>query len=749
MGKQVINFICNAVAEQAPPLLNNGLGQYQYKGCYVENNPGRQLQTQLYGSDKNTAAMCIAACAQGGWRYCGTQYHSECWAGNSIPRQQTSEIDCNFDCSGDLNQICGGNGNTGGGSYISLFYDTTQGNDTGPPPGPVVNPGVSGYTSIGCYTEAKNGRALPNGVAIAKKTVKYCLDACKANAPNGVPAPYTYAGLEYGGECWCGNAFTAGSVPAPIGDCNMLCNDNATEYCGAGSRLNVYQLGGTTSSSTTTTVLSTSSTSVGPTNTVTTPTTTTSTSTPTPTGPARKPVVKNVWKAQGCWTEITNGPRALSSSSYADDSMTLESCATFCANFNYFGVEYGRECYCGDVLDPGSAQAPQDDCSFTCPGDGSEYCGAGNRLELYKRTLNTPTGDDKVPVDTTSSSIITTTTSTSTTTSASTTTSTSTPTPTGPARKAVVKNVWNAQGCWTEIINGPRALRGNSYADNSMTLESCATFCANFNYFGVEYGRECYCGDVLDPGSARAAQADCSFTCPGDGSEYCGAGNRLELYKRTLNTPTDDNKVPVDTTSSSVTTTTAASTGVSSSTSPGHQQHSNSHDQRQFACQQCHHVYPRYLDSSTTTSAKPTSTKPVISEGNANFTYYGCWSEPNKGKLLSKQIYNNATDQSIEKCLEKCATANVNPAYNFAGVEYGQECWCGSTLRLDGGSTATTTQGKNVSGTECSFICPGNKTEYCGAGNRLSTYVLKSWLKQQSASSSSSTAAPKPVMLKY
>ncbi|KAH9212454.1 Cupredoxin [Leptodontidium sp. 2 PMI_412] len=49
--------------------------------------------------------------------------------------------------------------------------------------------------------------------------------------------------------------------------------------------------------------------------------------------------------------------------------------------------------------------------------------------------------------------------------------------------------------------------------------------------FGVEYGRECYCGDVLSAGSVKADnQADCKFLCPGDPLTYCGAGQRLQLY---------------------------------------------------------------------------------------------------------------------------------------------------------------------------------------------------------------------------
>jgi hypothetical protein len=42
-----------------------------------------------------------------------------------------------------------------------------------------------------------------------------------------------------------------------------------------------------------------------------------------------------------------------------------------------------------------------------------------------------------------------------------------------------------------------------------------------------------YCGNTLDVTSTLAAIGDCGFICPGSSSEYCGAGNRLELYKLT------------------------------------------------------------------------------------------------------------------------------------------------------------------------------------------------------------------------
>ena len=144
-------------------------------------------------------------------------------------------------------------------------------------------------------------------------------------------------------QCWCGNYFGAGAVSAPATDCSMTCADNGTEYCGAGSRLNMYQFGnGTIPGPTTTT---------GPATLVPTSTTVSTTSPPTATGgPQIKQTVGN-WAFQGCYTEATNS-RALSTSAYASDSMTLESCAAFCTGSTMFGVEYGRECRYNEVSPP-------------------------------------------------------------------------------------------------------------------------------------------------------------------------------------------------------------------------------------------------------------------------------------------------------------------------------------------------------------------------------------------------------------
>lgn len=178
--------------------------------------------------------------------------------------------------------------------------------------------------------------------------------------------------------------------------------------------------------------------------------------------------------------------------------MTLESCAAFCAAYRYFGAEYSGECYCGDALAAGSANASSAaDCSLTCSGDATEYCGGPSRLELYEQQGVVA--------------------------------------PAGPAQPASVTSdkgtKWAFYQCRTEAT-GVRALSGDSYAADSVTLEACAKFCDGWAYFGAEYGRECYCGNGFGAGSVQAAAADCSMPCAGNGGELCGNGNRLSVYAK-------------------------------------------------------------------------------------------------------------------------------------------------------------------------------------------------------------------------
>ena len=249
-GHQLIPFACNVVTPQVGPMLSNGTTQYAYAGCYKEFNPGRQLQKQLYTSANNTNDMCISQCAAAGYVFAGTQFRQECWCGNNRPLSISDDANCYFECSGDASEVCGGNGIDRAGTYISLFGDKTRwdGNTT-TAAGPFTNPGVKGFTSIGCWTDTMAQRTLTVRKT-ANDTVASCLQTCQG---------YQYAGVEFGGECYCDNSLVGSATLAPVIDCSQTCNNNYTEFCGGASRLNVYQFGLNATTTSSSAVLSTTS----------------------------------------------------------------------------------------------------------------------------------------------------------------------------------------------------------------------------------------------------------------------------------------------------------------------------------------------------------------------------------------------------------------------------------------------------------------------------------------------------------
>lgn len=173
--------------------------------------------------------------------------------------------------------------------------------------------------------------------------------------------------------------------------------------------------------------------------------------------------------------------------------MTLEACAKSCSDFRYFGTEYGGECYCGSYLATSSESAPLADCNMPCTGDEYSYCGGRDRLELYMN-------EDVVGGD-----------------------------PQQPA--AAGDFIW--LGCQTDVPDGgPRVLTGKSTANDDMTNGACAEYCIDFEYFGTEYGRECYCGDELDTASEEVDAGECAMLCGGDKVEFCGDSRRLSVYKK-------------------------------------------------------------------------------------------------------------------------------------------------------------------------------------------------------------------------
>jgi hypothetical protein len=93
------------------------------------------------------------------------------------------------------------------------------------------------------------------------------------------------------------------------------------------------------------------------------------------------------------------------------------------------------------------------------------------------------------------------------------------------------------------------------------------------------------------------------------------------------------------------------------------------------------------------------------------YVYAGCYHEPAVGRLLPGPSYTNMTGMTVESCVSFCQSSS--PTQTYAGVEFAQECYCGTTLP----ATAT-----SVPDAQCSMTCKGNDKEYCGASLLLNIY---------------------------
>lgn len=106
-----------------------------------------------------------------------------------------------------------------------------------------------------------------------------------------------------------------------------------------------------------------------------------------------------------------------------------------------------------------------------------------------------------------------------------------------------------------------------------------------------------------------------------------------------------------------------------------------------------------------------------------NFVLLGCVQDkyPDSRVINGGYQDNPSGGQTIGKCLSFCA----GQGYYYAGIENGNQCFCGQTL--DDGKVTQPADGISVSQNGgCTSPCQGNKTQSCGGPNRLLVFQGKS-----------------------
>ncbi|KAL2073759.1 hypothetical protein VTL71DRAFT_11085 [Oculimacula yallundae] len=131
--------------------------------------------------------------------------------------------------------------------------------------------------------------------------------------------------------------------------------------------------------------------------------------------------------------------------------------------------------------------------------------------------------------------------------------------------------------------------------------------------------------------------------------------------------------------------------------------------------------------TSTRTSTLPTSTAPVLGPSPAAWTNMGCYVEDAKLPILDIN-FNPSGDASlsIPKCWQTC----YQGFYKYAGVQNGNQCWCGSYI----GGEWTSNQA------DCNSPCTGNTTTFCGGPSLIQIFKAEANVPAVSTATSAGKA---------
>ncbi|ORY86870.1 hypothetical protein BCR37DRAFT_376149 [Protomyces lactucae-debilis] len=420
-----------------------------YIGCFQDGIDQRTLQQRV--NDVNNVEECVVQCGNAGFDRAGLEYYTQCFCGYATAgyngQPQIADSVCSVPCN-DATETCG-NGNALQVYAIPnalVNANPTASSTATPTAAPTAGlPRTSrnGGKYLGCYRDDVGQRTLPVRVQDVG-TVEACITQCQS-------AGYTMAGIEYYYQCFCGSSGTNGQPQISDSECSAPCNDDKSETCGGGNAIQLYSVpsGGAAPSIPTTVTTSAGSGAL-----------------------------------QGCYSDNVN---ARTLPNRVADAGSVDQCVSSCINagYSYAGIEYTRECYCGNSLTApliDNAQCQK----YTCTENGSQKCGGDSAIQVYSLQNSKP--------------------------------------------PPAASGTWSSVGCLQDFYPNTRTLQGYSVTSNSMTPQVCMSTCQakGFTYAGVEYSGECYCDSQIRNNPQTVSS--CSMACSGDSSQTCGGSNAIQVY---------------------------------------------------------------------------------------------------------------------------------------------------------------------------------------------------------------------------
>eukprot|EP00903_Cladosiphon_okamuranus_P008193 g7889.t1 len=343
-----------------------------------------------------------------------------------------------------------------------------------------ANPAL-GIAYLGCYQDGKT-RGGPPRIFTGDNTISqdnsavFCSQFC---------AGYDFFGTQYSRDCWCtdGTPDTTYLLYEELdeSDCNMPCTGEPTEFCGGPSIMAVYEIQDQPTGTPPPVALPTPSPVTLPTSDPVAPTGLTS---------GANPAEGIVFL--GCFQDgKTRGgpPRIFTGKDTKNyDSNSALFCKQYCADYDFYGTQYGRDCWCGNGTPETTyllyGELDVSECFTPCTGEPTEFCGGTNIMAVYV-TQDQPTGTPPPVALPTPAPV---------------TLPTSDPVaPTGLTSGANPAEGIVFLGCFQDgkTRGGPpRIFTGKdtkNYDSNSALF--CKQYCADYDFYGTQYGRDCWCGN--------------------------------------------------------------------------------------------------------------------------------------------------------------------------------------------------------------------------------------------------------------
>ncbi|WWC85442.1 uncharacterized protein L201_000305 [Kwoniella dendrophila CBS 6074] len=600
------------------------------QGCYQDGWPHfvpDYFERQSY----MTQEYCGKQCYSMGKPYMAVEYGTDCYCASSLTTgnyPKLADSQCNYSCGGNGAENCGGywtlvlfkyTGTTASTSSSSSAIASSSSASVKASASASVNSvSSSAPASSSASSSASITSASTSSSAIAKSSAAPASSSSSSVVSTSASASSASASSAAASSAVSSSAVSKSSAAASSISSAPVVSSSAASSSAPASSVPA-------SSAAASSVVSSAAASSAPASSVaasiassavssSAPSSTSSAAVVTPTVIAIDPLaVPTPWVAASVpvIAEATyDVKRALTGSSLSSDDMTYTKCLNFCSSggFALAGLEYGRECYCGNYLTNGASLSLPATATMTCSGANSTstaLCGGPDAITLFYQ----PTKITGLASDFTT-------------------------------KTATLASGWSAAStpCLQEEVSG-RALTGASTSGSDMTVPKCLNYCSSkgFQYGALEYGSECYCGSSLVNGASLSlTSGQCNMACSGDSTTTCGGSNALQIY-----------------------------------------------------------VNP--------------SLSPVANAVNG-FANSGCIQEVAGRALTGASI--SASNMTVAVCTSYCQSQG----FTMAGVEYGQECYCGNSLV--NGATTTLTSG------QCVMPCAGDSTTICGGPNAINLYTV-------------------------